>query len=365
MTKKEIGELKKLYQKDKGCITRICGCYVNAEQERVMEFKDAFLSLPEEDAFKYYEIFRRTLSGKLGKNLLDLSFPLEAETEDGKQAFLLKLRDSKLTDDELLDQFYEQVISAYDTEGSYLILLIHNVYDIPGKANDGFAMEDASEEVYSYLLCSICPVELSKPGLSYDPKQSVIKNRTRDWVVGVPESGFLFPAFTDRSTDIHSTLYYEKNPKKPQLTFIEEVLGIPSPVPMEVQQEIFQELVEKTFGDALDYETVVNIQESMDEQLMESGSNALDKNTLAQIFQENGGAGMDSFEETFDTAVPKGVELSGSNVMTTGKIEVKSQGITVQAKSEYGHLLETRKIDGRNCLVIALEGDIIVNGISL
>lgn len=53
--------------------------------------------------FKYFDIFRKSLSGTIGKNLLNMEFPLETESEGGTQEFLLKLRNSRLTDDALLE----------------------------------------------------------------------------------------------------------------------------------------------------------------------------------------------------------------------------------------------------------------------
>lgn len=191
MIKKEISEIKRQFTPSNCSITRICGCYVDGEKNKKTEFKEAFLSLPEDDMFKYFEILRKNLSGTLGKNLLNLEFPLDSEMEGCPQEFLLKLRNSRLQDDEILDAFYDRIIETYDYVGNYLILLIHDAYDIPGKTSDGIEMEDASDEVYSYIMCSICPVDLSKPGLSYDELENSFKNRVRDWVVGMPEMGFL------------------------------------------------------------------------------------------------------------------------------------------------------------------------------
>ena len=79
MTKKEISEIKRQFTPSNCSITRICGCYVDGEKNKKALFKEAFLSLPEEDMFKYFEILRKNLSGTLGKNLMNLEFPLEAE----------------------------------------------------------------------------------------------------------------------------------------------------------------------------------------------------------------------------------------------------------------------------------------------
>ena len=225
MIKKEIAEIKRQFTPANCSISRICGCYVDGEKNKKAEFKEAFLSLPEEDMFKYFELLRKNLSGTLGKNLINLEFPLAAEEEGGPHEFLLKLRNSRLQDDALLDAFYDHIIENYDYVGNYLILLIHDAYDIPGKTSDGIEMEDASDEVYNYILCSICPVDLSKPGLSYNELEGSFQNRIRDWVVQMPQLGFLFPAFNDRSTDLHSTLYYSKDSDDLHDAFIEQMLG--------------------------------------------------------------------------------------------------------------------------------------------
>ena len=152
MTKQEISEIKKLFTPKNCSITRICGCYVDGEKNKKTELKQAFLALPEEEMFKYFEILRKSLSGTIGKNLLNLEFPLKSETEGGTQEFLLRLRDSRLKDDALLEQFYDRIIESYEYVGNYLILLIHDAYDVPGRTRDGIEMEDASDEVYDYIL---------------------------------------------------------------------------------------------------------------------------------------------------------------------------------------------------------------------
>ena len=168
MNKKEISEIKKQFTPANCDITRICGCYVDAEKNKKTELKEAFLSLSEEEMFKYFEIFKKTLSGTLGKNLMNMEFPLEEEKESGKHEFLMKLRKSKLKDDQLIESFYDKIIENYDYPENYYIILVHAVYDIPGKTSDGIEMDDASEEIYEHILCSICPVKLSKAGLCYN-----------------------------------------------------------------------------------------------------------------------------------------------------------------------------------------------------
>ena len=261
MNKKEISEIKKQFTPDRCCITRICGCYVDGEKNKKTELKEAFLSLSEEEAFKYFEIFKKTLSGTIGKNLINMEFPLEQEKEGGTQEFLLKLRGSKLQDPALLEEFYDKIIQFYDYGENYYIILIHAVYDIPGKSSDGMEMFDASDEIYDHILCSICPVKLSKAGLCYNAETNNIEDRIRDWIVEMPDLGFLFPVFNDRSTDIHGLLYYSKNAEQLRSTFVDELFGCVTPLSAGGQRDSFNALVEETLGEDCAYDTVINIHE--------------------------------------------------------------------------------------------------------
>lgn len=369
MIKKEISEIKRQFTPSNCSITRICGCYVDGEKNKKTEFKEAFLSLPEDDMFKYFEILRKNLSGTLGKNLINLEFPLDSEMEGGPQEFLLKLRNSRLQDDEILDAFYDRIIETYDYVGNYLILLIHDAYDIPGKTSDGIEMDDASDEVYSYIMCSICPVDLSKPGLSYDELENSFRNRVRDWVVGMPEMGFLFPAFNDRSTDLHATLYYSKNGDDLHDAFIEQMLGCPLPLPAGYQKESFQAIIEETLGDACSYETVKTIHENLAEMLEEHKDApeplVLDKYQVKSLLEHSGveEEQLESFDKTFDETAGERAAIFANNIVNTRAFEVKTPDVIVKINPERTDLLETREIDGRQCLVIAIDGGVEVNGI--
>lgn len=370
MNKKEVTEIKKQFTPHNCAITRICGCYVDGEKEKKTELKEAFLSLPEEEMFKYFDIFRKSLSGTIGKNLLNMEFPLETESEGSTQEFLLKLRNSRLTDDDLLTEFYNRVIDSYDFPENYLILLIHAVYDIPGKASDGTEMFDASDEVFDYILCCFCPVKLSKPALSYHADENSFHERIRDWIVEMPDAGFLFPAFNDRSTDIHSLLYYSKNAENLSNGLTDVLLGCVPPLTAGSQKETFNALIEETLGDDCEYEVVKNIHENLNELIEQNAENpeplALDKAEVKYLLAKSGveEAKLETFDEQFDAAAGENTSLLAANVANTKKFEIKTPDITIQVNPECADLVETRIIDGRKCLVIAVDDRVEINGIS-
>ena len=369
MIKQEITELKKLLTQNNCSLTRICGCYVDGEKNKKAEFRQAFLALPEEEMFKYFEILRKCYSGTLGKNMLNLEFPLMAEEQGGPHDLLLRLRDSKLKDDILLDTFYDKVIETYEYVGNYLILVVHDVYDVPGKTRDGIEMEDASDEIYEYILACICPVNLSKPGLSYDADENAFHNRIRDWVVDLPDTAFLFPAFNDRSSDLHSMLYYTKNAEELKEGFVEQMFGCPLPLTAGSQKETFQTLVEETLGETCDVEMVKTIHEKLAEMVEEHKEEpeplVLDKNEVKTLFANSGVANekLDAFDKHFDETAGEKATLLVDNVINTRTFEVKTPDVVVKVKPERTDLVETQIINGRKCLVIALDGSVEVNGI--
>ena len=371
MIKAEVNEIKRLYTPSNCSITRICGCYVDGEKNKKTEFKKAFLSLPEEEIFKYFELLRKTLSGTIGKNLLNLEFPLASEAEGGTQEFLLRLRDSKLKDDSLLAEFYDKVIGSYEYVGNYLILLIHDAYDVPGKTTDGLTMDDASDTVFDYILCCICPVNLSKPGLSYDAQANEFHNRVRDWIVEQPDTGFLFPGFNDRCADIHSTLYYTKNSEEPHSEFVDSILGAVLPLSAGSQKETFQALVEETLGDDAEYEVVKNIHENLTEMIEEHKELpdplTLDKKQVKNLFEKSGVAEekLADFEKLYDAAAGEDTALMVSNVANTRTFEVKTPDVVVRVNPERADLVNTMLVEGRRCLVIELSDHVEVNGISI
>ncbi|MBQ0000255.1 MAG: DUF4317 domain-containing protein [Clostridiales bacterium] len=370
MNKKEIAEIKKQFTPAHCSITRICGCYVDAEKNKKSELKQAFLSLSEEEMFKYFEIFKKTLSGTLGKNLMNMEFPLAQEGDGGTQRFLLGLRNSRLQDQGLIDAFFDQIIEHYDYPENYYIILIHAAYDVPGKGSDKQEMFDASDEVYEHLLCSICPVNLSKAGLSYNPETNSIEDRIRDWIVEMPETGFLFPVFNDRSSDIHGILYYSKNAEKLHGGFVDEFLGCTAPLSAKGQKESFQILIEDTLGEECSYDTVVNIHEKLSELVVaqkdEPDPVALTKSEVRRLFEESGvkNEKMETFDRQFDAAAGEKVTLMAGNITNPKKMEIKTPEITIHVSPEHAQLIETRILEGRKCMVIPME-DVEVNGIAV
>ena len=256
MINAEVLELKKRYKKDKASFYRIAGCYVNEKKEKVYTFAQQFLTLPEGEMFKYLEIANKVLSGKINNNLINVEFPIAEEKEGGSQRELYDLRNSE-GDENRLNRLYDQIIENYQHNNHYLIVCFFDRYDAPVKTTDKIKTGE-SEEVFHYFLCAICPVELTKPNLGFVDKDTGLSITSRDWVVNLPESGFMYPAFNERSTDVHSLLAYTKNAKTPHRELVEDMLGCEYCMTSSEKKTRFDEVIKSKLDDTPD-EEIANV----------------------------------------------------------------------------------------------------------
>ena len=372
MTRKELNEIKSQYTLEDCGILRLCGCYVDGERNKITQFNENFLNLPEEEKHKYFDIFKKTLSGTPGKNLIDMKFNVDAYADEGARTFLMNLRDSGLKDDRLLDEFYDRIINNYSYVGNYLILLINQVYDIPTVTTDNIEMEDASDEVYSYILCSICHVNLSKPGLGYDEEDNNFHDKKQNHMVDVPDVGFLFPAFNKRSADEDMTVFYTKDVSEFEDGLIDCLLDCVAPLPAKQQKETFTSLVNEALGEEADLEIVKNIHENLEQIIEEKKQESpapvmLDKNEMKNLLEKSGvkEEKLENFEEHFEMAAGEHGKLVASNVSSGKKFEVKTPDVVIKINSDKTDIVSTQVIDGRQCLVIQIDERLEVNGISV
>lgn len=397
MNKKEVAEIKRRLKKESCTIQHMCGCYVDAEKNKLVTFSQKFLNLEEDEFYKYLEIAGKALSGTLGNNLLELEFPIDEEAVGGRQQILMALRASKLEDDALLDTYYDLIIDSYDYVGNYLITLYYDVYDVPLKGTDELAM-DESDEVYEYLLCCICPVALSKPGLGYLEGEHRIGARIRDWVVGPTDTAFLFPAFNGRATDIHSTLVYTKNAKEPHAEFWANGLGCGTKRTATQKRDAFENMVVQTLGpdDEETKDTVLDVQQNLndfilvekekvdkDEPILLDGEMITEILTDAGISEPKAEKITASYESFFEDTLPDAQELLDAKAIKNNEVRVEKKqlqekvvdltkkledagvitsdgtdiDVVVKVTPEKVEEIHTAFVDGKCCLVIPMKED--------
>ena len=327
MAKADILELKKRLTKNGCTFTKMCGCYVNADKEKILKINESFLNLEEDEFYKFLDIAKKVLSGTFGNNILQLDF----KREENKQDFFWKLDKSALKDEELLDEFYDGIIEKYDAQGNYLILIFHDAYDVISKDKNTEELEN-SDEVYEYILCAICPVELSKANLGYDEEENKFTSVTRDWIVGAVESGFVFPAFDERSADVNSVLCYTKNPKAPHDELMEDILTCEIRKTAAQEKMAFRSVIEDAVEDENEAKSVfIEVQKSINYVISEKeakgapeGGVILTESDLEEIVEESNVNDAvkekikENFAEEFSKELPSANNILDNKAAETG-----------------------------------------------
>ena len=371
MDKKGIQEIKKCFKKEDCRIDRIRSCFISEEGEVLSRFSDSFFALEDEEMHKYCALFKQALSGKFGRELYTLDFPLSEEEAGGKQACLYHLNESALKDEGLCENFFQKIKESYPIPGKKLLILAHGVYDVPKKGTDCIIMEDASDNVYSFTLFLLSPVSLLKEGLCFDKETDSFIARSEDFVVQKPEISFLYPAFHERSSDIHALLYRAKKREEGLDTLTEELFGIPLPYGEKEQKGQFSAIVQEVLKENCNFENVRVLQEELQE-LKEQGKDeekeqTISKSQLKQLL-ENAGAteeGLANFSALYDESLGENDSSFYMENLVHNSLQLKSENLQLKIKNEVSAILESKIIDGKEYLLIPVSDNLEVNGIPI
>ena len=373
MNRKEIAEIRRRFNLDKNAISCVRGCYVNGKREIVSAFNYPLLSLPLEEQEKYLAIFKRTLAGVPGRNLIDIEFRPDQVMDDEAHQLLMGLRNTALTVDAGAEKLCQKIIDCLELEGNYLILMMHDAYDVPFRHTDENRSDVISEEVFNYILVSICPVKLTKPALSYFSEDNAFHSRDLDWVVSGPELGFMFPTFDDRAANIYSALYFTRDAANAHDEFVDAVFHCDAPMPAVEQREVFQAVLEDALDEDLSFEVAQTVHEQLRDMIREHEEEkvaeplVVSRREVSGMLQACGvpEAKVTAFEEKFDAEFGQNMSLNAVNIAQPKKFEVRTPDVVVQVNPERSDLIETRVIDGQRYLLIRAEEGVEVNGVSI
>lgn len=373
MNEKEVAELRRRLRPDKSNIAYIRGCYVNERKEIISQFNESLTMMPVEDGEKYLSFFRKVLTGSIGRNLLDLSFETQQVVSGEEHKLLMTLRDSKLEDENAVQMFFSRAIQSLDLEGNSLILLTYNTYDVYYKGKDDVVQEDSSSEQFRYLLCAVCPVKETKPSLNYINRESRFHIQAAGQVVGMPELGFMFPAFDDRATNIYNALYYTRNIEENHAGFVDTIFKTPVPMPAMVQRETFQTMLGETLEEECSLDVIQSVQDHLSQMIeVHKESHEVEPLTVSKkgiraVLAASGVSDerAEAFDERFDAEFGVNTELNPVNLVDTKRLEVKTPDVVIQVNPERSELVQTRIINGAKCIVIKVSEGVEVNGVPI
>ena len=373
MIDKEISELRRHLRRERSNITAIYGCYVNANKEIISEFRQSTGMMPENESDKYYSVLRRTLSGTLGKNLIDIPFKTSQVAGSEEHKLLMDLRASQLREEELRLGFYKKIIDSVQMEENYLILLVCDTYDVPFKSREDSFQKDQSEESFTYILCAVCPVKQTKANLHYVPEEKLFHDGAMHQMVSAPAFGFLFPAFDNRATNIYNALYYTRDVKQNQDGFIEAIFHAPVPRPAAEQKKSFEALLTTALGEECSLDVVQTVHEQLSQRIeMHREAKVpepllVSKEEVKEVLSSCGISErhMDRFSVDFDEAFGFDAELHPRNLIDSKKFEIHTPDVVIRVDPTRSDLIETRIIDGVKYIMICADEDVEVNGVSI
>lgn len=373
MNDKEIGEIRRHLRRDRSNITAIYGCYVNDNKEVISEFRQSTGIMPENESDKYFALLRRSLSGAIGKNLIDITFKTSQVAGSPEHKMLMNLRETKLADDNLRREFCQKIIDTVTIEGNYLILLCCDSYDVPFKSKDGDSQADNSDETYTFILCTICPVKQTKANLHYVPEEKLFHDGAMNQMVSAPALGFLFPAFDDRATNIYNALYYTHDITASQDALIEAVFNTPVPQPAAEQKKSFEALLTTSLGEDCSLDVVQTVHDQLcqrielhkeskvPEPLMISKEDVKEVLTSCGVSQEHLAKFSVDYDETFGFEA----DLHPKNIIDNKHFEVKTPDVVIKVDPARSDLIETRVIGGVKYILISADENVEVNGVNI
>lgn len=370
MNIKEVAEVRRHIRRDRSNMTAIYGCYVNDNKEIISEFRSSTGMMSENEGDKYFSLLRKTLSGTIGKHLIDISFKTSQVMDGPEHKLLMELRQSSLGDEAKRMAFYQKVIESVSLDQGYLILLGCDTYDVPFKKDS--SGED-SDESYKFLLCAICPVKLTKATLHYVPEEKLFHDGGITNVVGNPELGFLFPAFDNRATNIYNALYYTRSVKENHEAFADNIFHTPIPKPAYAQKKSFEAILSNSLAEECSMDVVQTVHEQIAQRIeLHKESKVaepllISKDDVKDVLTGCGisDAHVAKFSVDYDEAFGFEAPVHPKNIIDEKKFEIKTPDVSIKVAPDRTDLIETRVIGGVKYILINAEEDVEVNGVSI
>ena len=369
MTEKEISEIRRRVRRERSNMTAIYGCFVNEQSEIVTEYRQSVAMMSENEAERYFGLMKRILSGTLGKNLLDISFRTAQVANSPEHTLLMELRSTGLKDDEKRLELYRKIIENTHLDTGYLILLGCDSYDVPFKNKE----QGDSGEVYTYVMCAVCPVKQTKAALHYVAEEKEFRDGGISQVAQAPALGFLFPAFDDRATNIYNAMFYTHDVKSAHAELIDALFKVEAPKAAAEQKKSFEALLSTSLDSECSMEVVQNVHEQLC-QCIELHKEDKTPDTLMvskeQVKSALVASGVSEsriakFSVDYDEVFGFEADLHPKNVIDNRKFEIRTPDVSIKVSPERSDLIETRVIGGVKYILICADEDVEVNGVSI
>ena len=181
INREDMLELTRRMTLSRNCFSRVAGAYFDEDGYVDGTFNRHFRRLSAEEQKSNLEIAKAIPFARTNDQLREYRFDAADKKPGTVREMLMALVECGLKNDALLDVFSDVVGEKYHAAGPFAVYLYYGSYDVPLIGTDR-EWQGESEEVYPFIICAVCRVSAD-----YEPDRS--------------ESGFLFPAFRNRSGD--------------------------------------------------------------------------------------------------------------------------------------------------------------------
>lgn len=371
MNKKETSEIKKNFSDKSGffIMEKVLTAFVDSEKNVRYQNISSCITMENDENDLYSNILKKVLNTNVGKNFIEYEFPNDAYDEGNSQNILYKLLQSELKDEEAAENFVNHIANHITYTGQFAIITAYCNYTIKKKDKLDEYGEDA-DEVYRYLLTAVCPVEVSETGFVFDSFNNEItrKINTELLISKAPSDGFLYPVFSNRSSDVNHIMYYSKKADKPNISIIENVLGCQFVMSADAEKSSFHNILKTVAGDELNYNLINTVNEKIrdfvEENKNETDTSTIDCNKIHSILEESGVSHerLQALDTVYESSCGN-APLTASNLIEN-KTVLKASDITVNIKSSASDKIHTKVIDGRKYLLIDIDDpNIEINGL--
>lgn len=374
MNQKELNEIRRRFKPDRTAISRIYGCYVNSNRE-VISYIDASLGLMSQDEQEMYlGLLKKSLSGALGRNLMDIEFSTAQVANSDEHRLLQTIRQTGLQDKNARETLCRRIIDAMNMgESNYLILLAADTYDVPYRAKDDEELSDSSDTVFKYFVCAICPVKAPALELKYSAEDSGFHSASTGHIALAPELGFMFPAFDDRAANIYNALFYSKDAGEIHQEVIDAVFRVRPPMSAEEQKNVFSTALGDTLQTDCSYDVVQSVHEQLRERIAEHKESRdpqpleLSVREVGDVLTNSGvpAEKVEAFQEECRRQYGEDAALKAKNIIDSGKFQITTPEVKITVPPEYSYMVEARVIDGRKYILIPADEGVEINGIGV
>ena len=375
MTQREISEIKRRLTLERNNISKIYGCFINKNKEKISTIEASLGLINNTEAEQYLSLFKKNLSGSIGRNLIDIELATDFVTNSEEHRLLMRNLDTAFEDEEARNKLFDTILEGLTLEDSnYVVMVCLDRYDVPRKTFDALeGGEVESESVFTYMLCCVCPVHEGKTALGYVPADKEFHSCTSPQIIGKPEMGFMFPCFDDRRANIYNALLYTKDIANTRGSFIGTLFKTEPPMSAPEQKETFSQVLAEVLEKDLSFDVVQSVHEQVreivEEHKEQKKNEPLDftANDVAVILKGNGIAEekVEEFKNKCTESFGNSPVLNPVNIIDVKKFEVATPQVKIMVDPEYTYTLETKIIDGIKYILIPAEDGVTVNGVNV